>query len=799
MPEETPVPDEAAIEAWLAGRLSPDEAEALERLMAVGNFAVDEDGIDARALRAVPKAEAIRKQALLETQQRIGGSSRTSDLAMESPGELIGRYRLVERIGRGGFGDVWRAEQTEPIKRFVALKVIKLGMDTEEVLARFDAERQALAIMEHPNIATVLDAGATETGRPFFVMELVDGVPIDRYCEERELGTRQRLELFAAVCSAVQHAHHKAVMHRDLKPSNILVSDHNGYAVPKVIDFGLAKATTQSLTEHTRLTRNEQLMGTPAYMSPEQASATSSDVDTRSDVYSLGVLLYELLTGAPPFDPDELVADGYEEMMRIIREVDPPVPSARLRSQSASGSKSGRSLSEESLSKLLRQDLDWVVMRAIEKDREQRYQSVGALGDDVLRYLEGQPVSAVAPSAGYRLAKFYRRNKAGVLAGAAMVGLLVAGTAVSTWQAWRAKKNEARAVKSESAALEETEKARRLVQMVKVMLDSADANNRSSPNYTVREMLDDFSRGRMWEQLADDPAVEAELRGIVASCYQSLGRDEEALEHAARGLVLRRESATGADKLKVADDIANVANLHYSLGDLDQASLLLEEGMAIEHQLGDIKRVARTSMTLSKIYAGEGKFDLAEKTARASLKLQEQQFQPGDHDYLLDARSTLALILRKQDKSEESLALYRQTAADARRDLGVHPRTAGAVHNLATALRVAGQPVEAEKAFKEAIQLRLQFLEPGDSKVCMTIHSLAQALEDQGRLDEAEALHRKALADRIEKTGKAHIDIARAQYWLADNLEKQNRIDEADAYRREAEALVEQMQETPQP
>lgn len=802
--EDSNYPDEATVDAWLAGKLSPEEAAEVERRLEAADAADSEvEKIDVTALRGIPQVNEIRMQAIEENARLQQDREQSLESFMEGAGDLIGRYRLDKRIGRGGFGDVWLAQQIEPIKRSVALKVIKLGMDTEEVLMRFDAERQALAMMEHPNIASVLDAGATETGRPYFVMELVDGIPIDRFCNENGLTVEQRLRIFADVCSAVQHAHQKGVIHRDLKPSNILVGKSDqGEIVPKVIDFGLAKATTAPLTERTLQTRIEQVMGTPSYMSPEQASTTGGDVDTRSDVYSLGVLLYELITGTPPFDPDALIASGYEEMIRTIREVEPPTPSNRI---STLGLPKGehreqREANHAGLVKGLKKELDWVVMHALEKERERRYQSVGALGDDIDRYLAGEPVSVVAPTAGYRLAKFYRRNRVAVIAGLVFFLLVIVGAAVSGWQAWRATRNAERAIAGESAARLEAEKARRLVQMVKVMFDSADANNRTGPGYTVRQMLDDFSRGSMWEQIADDPEVEAELRGIIASCYQSMGRSEEALEHAARGLELRRrKSAGGNASLKVADDLANVAYLFYSMGNLDQAESLLQEGLDIERQFGNPKRVARTSMTLCKIYAGQGKLELAEEMARASLEIQVDQFQPGDEGDLLDARSTLALILRQLGKNEESLALYRQCDSDARSDLGIHPQTAGAAHNFATALRLAGQPVEAEKVFRDALQMRLKFLERGESKVCMTIHSLAQALEDQGRLEEAETLHRGALADRIRKGGSDHIDVARAQYWLADNLEKQNRQDEADDYRREAEAFIERQRNNPRP
>ena len=332
----------------------------------------------------------------------------------EQAGDRIGRYKLLEQIGEGGFGVVWMAEQEEPVRRRVALKIIKLGMDTKEVVARFEAERQALAMMDHPNIASVFDGGATSTGRPYFVMELVKGIPITQFCDERKLATRERLELFMQVCQAVQHAHQKGVIHRDLKPSNILVTERDDRPVPKVIDFGIAKATQARLTEKTLFTRLNQWIGTPAYMSPEQAGLASLDVDTRSDVYSLGVLLYELLTGRTPFDTQKLLAAGYEAVMRTIREEEPPKPSTRLSSlteEELSTVAARRGAEPGKLNRLVRGDLDWVVMKALEKDRARRYDTAASLAQDVERHLHAKPVSAAAPDFLYLASKFVRRNR----------------------------------------------------------------------------------------------------------------------------------------------------------------------------------------------------------------------------------------------------------------------------------------------------------------------------------------------------------------------------------------------------
>ena len=336
------------------------------------------------------------------------------ELAQERPGTVIGRYQLLEKIGEGGFGAVYMAEQAEPLRRRVALKIIKLGMDTREVVARFEAERQALAMMDHPNIATVFDGGATDTGRPYFVMELVKGVPITDYCDVNQLSTRERLELFLRVCQAVQHAHQKGIIHRDLKPSNILVTVQDGRPVPKVIDFGVAKATQAPLTAKTQFTKFHQWIGTPAYMSPEQAGLANLDVDTRSDIYSLGVLLYELLTGRTPFDPRKLLAAGYDAVMRTIREEEPPKPSTRISTLAEAELKTvaaQRGMEPAKLGGMLRGDLDWIVMKALEKDRQRRYETAATLALDIERHLRSEPVSAAAPDLRYRAGKFVWRNR----------------------------------------------------------------------------------------------------------------------------------------------------------------------------------------------------------------------------------------------------------------------------------------------------------------------------------------------------------------------------------------------------
>ncbi len=422
-----------------------------------------------KALRARIKdlitAHEQSEGVLAESAPTAKGTMRVepADVPDETVGQKIGRYKILEKIGEGGCGVVYVAEQTEPVRRRVALKVIKLGMDTKQVVARFEAERQALALMDHPNIAKVLDAGTTETGRPYFIMELVRGIRITDYCDQNKLSTKERLELFIRICHAIQHAHQKGIIHRDIKPSNILVTLHDGVPVPKVIDFGIAKATTdQRLTDKTIYTQLQQFIGTPAYMSPEQAEMSGLDIDTRSDIYSLGVLLYELLTGKTPFDGQELMSQGIDAMRKTIREKEPVKPSTKLQTLQGEDLTTTAKRHGAEVPKLVSQlcgDLDWIVMRCLEKDRTRRYETANGLAMDLKRHLNNETVVARPPSKLYELQKAFRRHKVGFAATAAIVVVLAAGVLVSTWQAVRAKAAERKAVSAEARATGERQKA----------------------------------------------------------------------------------------------------------------------------------------------------------------------------------------------------------------------------------------------------------------------------------------------------------------------------------------------------
>jgi serine/threonine protein kinase/tetratricopeptide (TPR) repeat protein len=442
----------------------PSREEAL--FQAAAHLAGAERAAFLEAVSASDPALRQRLEALLAAHERTDLATESdtarptikldlADAPDEAVGQTLGRYKLLEKLGEGGCGVVYVAEQTEPVRRRIALKVIKLGMDTKQVVARFEAERQALAMMDHPNIAKVLDAGTTDTGRPYFVMELVRGIRITEYCDQNNLTTKERLDLFIKVCQAIQHAHQKGIIHRDIKPSNFLVTLHDGVPVPKVIDFGIAKATEGRLTDNTVYTQLHQFIGTPAYMSPEQAEMSGLDIDTRSDIYSLGALLYELLAGSTPFDPKELIASGIDAMRKTIREKEPLRPSTRLatlKGEELTSTAKRRSSDVPKLIHLLKGDLDWIVMKCLEKDRTRRYETANGLAADLKRHLANEPVTARPPSLGYKFQKAIRRNKLAFAAAAAVVASLAAGMGVSTWLLLKereAHKNELAAVQAQ--------------------------------------------------------------------------------------------------------------------------------------------------------------------------------------------------------------------------------------------------------------------------------------------------------------------------------------------------------------
>src|SRR6266853_720966 len=459
--------------------------------------------------------------------------------AGEKPGDRIGRYKLLQQIGEGGCGVVYMAEKEEPIRRRVALKIIKPGMDTKSVMARFEAERQALALMDHPNIAKVFDAGATESGRPYFVMELVRGVKITDYCDGKSLTTEERLALFVQVCRAVQHAHQKGIIHRDIKPSNILVTTtEGGSALPVVIDFGIAKATTnQRLTDRTLFTAFEMLIGTPAYMSPEQADLSGVDVDTRTDVYSLGVLLYELLTGSPPFDGGVLMKAGLDEIRRVIRERDPDRPSMRLITMAAADlttTAQRRQSAPPALIRSVRGDLDWIVMKALEKDRRRRYETATGLALDVQRHLANEPISARPPSKLYKLQKAMLRNKL-LFIGIGVIALLMVISLIVV-SALLARERRSRHV-AEAASV----KSQQVTKFLENMLNGVGPSIAAGQDTTIMRKILDQTAERVGKEMTNQPAVEAELGTLIGRLYRQIGNFDRAEEMDRAALAIRRK------------------------------------------------------------------------------------------------------------------------------------------------------------------------------------------------------------------------------------------------------------------
>jgi serine/threonine protein kinase len=695
----------------------------------------------------------------------------------------IGHYRILEVLGSGGMGVVYKAEQREPMHRLVALKVIKLGMDTEQVVARFESERQALAMMSHPNVAQVYDAGMTETGRPYFVMEYVGGEPITTYCDRHGLDTRQRLELFCQACEAVQHAHQKAIVHRDIKPGNILVTSREGKALVKVIDFGVAKATSQKLTERTLFTETGQLIGTPEYMSPEQADpGASGDVDTRTDIYSLGVVLYELLSGSLPFDPKTLRSAGYNEIQRIIREVDPPRPSTRLSNRGSTAVEVARRRQTHvaDLTRQLRNELEWIPLKAMRKDRAERYRAAAELMDDIRAYLSNRPLRAAPESTAYRLRKFVRRNKRGVAASAAMFLLLIAGICTTTWQAIRATRARAEADDQRAQA----EAVNRF--LTEDLLLSASPEVARGKQVTVAEAVDRAATA-VAQRFRERPLIEAAVRSTLSEVYDTLGLIEPAQVQARASLELIRGSL-GKDHvhtLIAEHEVARLLSVSGKAADAERALRdLLSRAQRIagpEHPLTLNVNVA-LAMTLRQ----QNRFDEAEPLYRKGLD-DTRRVHGAQSRQAAQAANSLALLLHQQKKLAEAEPLYRESlelyAALLGRD---HPGYLVCANNLASLLQDAGKLTEAEPMLRQVLAERKRVLGDEHPGTYMTINNLGHNLSMQSRHAEAEPLYREALAGRARALGEDHPETLQSVHNLAMLLEQMNRLEEAEPLARRA-------------
>jgi tetratricopeptide (TPR) repeat protein len=711
----------------------PLGAEREEQLMEIVEGALAQPEAERAAwVELVCKGDTqlLREAAeALDWEQRMGGFMRKPILALtdpepgEGPGSQIGMYSLVKELGEGGMGIVYQARQEKPIRREVALKIVKPGMDSRQVIARFEGERQALAMMDHPNIARVIEAGATAAGRPYFVMDLVEGMPITQYCQTHGLSPRQRLEVFLPVCEAIQHAHQKGIIHRDIKPSNILVEERDGRPVPKVIDFGIAKATEQRLTEATASTQVGSIVGTLEYMSPEQADLTTQNIDTRSDIYSLGVLLYKLLAGVTPLEGKT----DYLEMLRAIREEDPPPPSARVGQTEA---------------KLLRGELDWIVGKALEKDPNRRYETAAALARDIRRYLGGEPVEAGAPSATYILRKFAHRYRVWLGVAAAFLVILAAAAAISILEAVKATRaqQETKAVNDflQNDLLAQTSANRQ-----------AQGGNRPDPDLKVRTLLDRAAAG-VGRKFASQPLAEAAIRQTIGEAYSGLGLDREAWPHLERALELRRRllGEQHPDTLASMDAMAGTDS------DPQRGEALLRKTLEGRRRvLGpEHPDTLATMGQLGQFVIGQKKYGEAEDLLTRLLEVQRRVLGEESED-ALGTTNDLANLYLWAGRPAQAEALFARLMEAERRSLGAeHPLTLLAMNNLGVAQQSQGKFAAAEALLVQVVEAQKRTMGAEHPVTLNVMDSLAMVYSRSGRYTEAEALFRKIL-DGYQRVG----------------------------------------------
>ncbi len=712
-------------------------------------------------------------------------SSSTSPDASVPSQKTIGPYRLVRKLGEGGMGQVWLAEQTAPLQRLVAIKLIRAGVTDNILLERFESERQALARMNHPAIAKVFDAGTTPDGTPYFVMEYVSGIPITQYCDQKRFSIPQRLELFIKVCEGVQHAHQKAIIHRDLKPANILVTEVDGKPTPRIIDFGIAKAIAARDPLATMFTRAGNFIGTPSYMSPEQADPDVRDVDTRSDVYSLAVILYELLTGTLPFDPTQWRSEVMHEALKRLREQAPPLPSILLAKKSTTERDTAtqtarlRSTDPQDLVSLLRGDLDWIAMKALEKDRARRYGTPSEFAGDLQRFLDHEPVTARPASAAYRFRKYVRRHRLAVsVAGAGLV-LLIAFAAMQAVQIRRITAERDRTAR-------ERDRANRIADFMTKMFKVSDPSEARGNSITAREVLDSASKD-VDSGLAQDPELQARMMDIMGTVYDNLGLYPRAEALTRRSLDILRKSA-GPEDTETLRLENNLGNILYDEGKYTDAEKLYRHAYeTFRAKLGpeNVKTLQTMDDLANAIYE-EGRYAESDKLYRDALEISRRSLGP-DHRETLIQLGNLANNLDAQGRYAEAEALVREVLDARRRTLGPdHPETVRAMNDLAATLFLEGKYADAEALFRQTLELRRRVQGPGHPETVLTVYNIAGAVQKQGRLAEAEKLYREALAAQTKILGPENPDTVHTMTDLANTLADEGHFSPAIKLSRDA-------------